>query len=293
MEKKEQLRLMFASEEWARNSHSKSAKGKVTYTIVVSISFWKSVNSCLLVFRPLVKVLRLVDSDRPSMPWLYGELKAAIREIKEDECSGLEKSYKLIIDIIESKSKGRLDSSLHLVGYLLNPYYFAKNRVDIGDDTTIMEAFLDCLEKFFLDDFTTQGIVSDDELIKYKKLEGMFGRKQNKPILLMKKQRVSNDKDVLQADDCSKAQHWLVDGVDDESDIDPVIGATREVVDQAVGADEILQPRRSTRNVREIDEEEFVSEESSEEDDECDFESDEEKDVPLVEEQDDIFENDD
>ncbi|XP_038692977.1 uncharacterized protein LOC119990910 isoform X2 [Tripterygium wilfordii] len=369
VEKKEQLRHMFTSEEWARNSHSKSAKGKLAYATVVSISFWKSVNSCLLVFHPLVKVLRLVDSDRPSMPWLYGELQAAIREIKEDVCSGLEKNYKPILDIIDSKSKGRLDSSLHLVGYLLNPYYFAKNRVNIGDDATIMEAFLDCVEKFFPDDLTTQGIVSDDELIKYKKLEGMFGRKQaifsyeSKGVnefnpagwwsnyggstpnlkkmairilslttsssgcernwstfegvhtkkrnrldserlnnlvyvqfnakLLYKKQRVSNDKDVLQADDCTKAQHWLVDGVDDESDVDPVTGATWEVLDQAVGADEMLQPRRSTRNIREIDEEEFVSEESSEEDDGYDFESDEERDVPLVEEQDDIFENDD
>ncbi|XP_038711803.1 uncharacterized protein LOC120005997 [Tripterygium wilfordii] len=178
VEKNEQLRLMFASEEWARNSHSKSAKGKVAYATVVSISFWKSVNSYLLIFRPLVKVLQFVDSDRPSMPWLYGELQAVIREIKEDVSSGLEKNYKPIIDIIESKSKGRLDSSLHLVGYLLNPYHFAKNRVNIGDDATIMEAFLYCVEKFFSDDLTTEGIVYDDELIRYKKLEGKFGRKQ-------------------------------------------------------------------------------------------------------------------
>ncbi|XP_038701804.1 uncharacterized protein LOC119998523 [Tripterygium wilfordii] len=151
----------------------------MAYATVVSISFWKSINFCLLVFRPLVKVLRLVDSDIPSMPWLYGERQATIKEIKEDVCSGLEKNYKSIINIIESKSKGRLDFSLHLVGYLLNTYYFAKNMVDIGDDATIMEAFLDCVEKFFPDDLSTQGIVSDDELIKYKKLEGMFGRKQS------------------------------------------------------------------------------------------------------------------
>ncbi|XP_038711795.1 uncharacterized protein LOC120005989 [Tripterygium wilfordii] len=111
--------------------------------------------------------------------------------------------------------------------------------------------------------------------------------------LVYKKQKVSNDKDVLQAYDCTKAQHWLVDGVDDESDVDPVIGATWEVLDQAVEVNEVLQPRRSTRNAREIGEEEFVSEESSEEDDGCDFESNEERDVPLVEERDEIFENDD
>ncbi|XP_038713463.1 uncharacterized protein LOC120007337 [Tripterygium wilfordii] len=283
VEKKEQLRLMFASEEWAQNSHSKSAKGKVAYATVVSISFG---------------ILWFVDSDRPSMSWLYREVQAAIREIKKDICSGLEKNYKPIIDIMESKSRGRLDSSLHLVGYLLNPYYFAKNKVEIGDDATIMEAYLDCVDKFFLDDRTTQGIVSDDELINYKKLEGIFGRKQaiyayeskgvnefnpagwwsnyggSAPNLkkmatrilslttissgyernwstfdgvhtkkrnridserlnnlvyvqfnakfLYKKRRVSNDKYVFQADNCTKAQHWLVDGVDDESDVDPI-----------------------------------------------------------------------
>lgn len=178
VEKKEQLRHMFASEEWARNSHSKSVKGKVAYATVVSISFWKSVNSCLIVFRPLVRVLRLVDSDRPSMPWLYGELEVAKKEIKEEVYSGVEKNYKSIIDIIETRAKGRLDSNLHLAGYFLNPYYFAKNRVEIGEDLACMEAILNCVEKFFPDDLNTQVKVSDEELIMYKNLVGMFGRKQ-------------------------------------------------------------------------------------------------------------------
>lgn len=109
--------------------------------------------------------------------------------------------------------------------------------------------------------------------------------------ILHKKKRVGDDKDILQADDCGKAQHWLVEGVDDdEDDVDPVTGATWEVLGQAVGADEMLQPRRSTRTTREIYEEEFVSEESSEEDDgDDDFESDKEVDVALLEEHDDIF----
>lgn len=178
VEKKEQLRLMFASEDWGRNSHSKSAKGKVAYATVVSLSFWKSLNSCLLVFRPLVKVLRLVDSDRPSMPWLYGELEAAKKEIKDEVFHGIEKNYKPILDIIESKSKERLDSYLHLAGYMLNPYYFAKNRVEIGEDVDYMDAIVNCVEKFYPNDIDTQTKVLDEELVKYKNLQGMFGRKQ-------------------------------------------------------------------------------------------------------------------
>lgn len=103
--------------------------------------------------------------------------------------------------------------------------------------------------------------------------------------LLHKKKRVSDDKDVLQTDDVSKAQHWLVDGIDDDYDLDPLTGATWEVLDNAVGADEMLEPRRSTRNLRELDEEEFVSESSEEEEDgDDDFESDEERDVVLEDE---------
>ncbi|KAL5747620.1 hypothetical protein ACOSQ2_024917 [Xanthoceras sorbifolium] len=47
------------------------------------MNFWNGVTLCLKVFAPLVKVLRLVDGDvKPSMGFLYGELKNAKEEIK-------------------------------------------------------------------------------------------------------------------------------------------------------------------------------------------------------------------
>ncbi|PWA71221.1 hypothetical protein CTI12_AA283120 [Artemisia annua] len=77
--------------------------------------------------------------------------------------------------IIETRSKGRLDSPLHLTGYLLNPYYFFKDQ-SIQDDVMVSNAVFAFLEKFFHNDFEKQNQVMNIELPKYKAKEGDFGR---------------------------------------------------------------------------------------------------------------------
>ena len=79
---------------------------------------------CVELFKLLVKVLRLVDGDWcPSMAFVYGDIKEAkskiIRILKD-----VKDTYEPILEIIDSKIKGRLDSPLHLTAYLLNPYFF-------------------------------------------------------------------------------------------------------------------------------------------------------------------------
>jgi hypothetical protein len=82
----------------------------------------------------------------------------------------------------------------------------------------------------------------------------------------MEKQR-----DVLISPEATHAQGWLVNGGDeDDEEVEP-----GSVVGEAMGSDEALQNRRSTRNVRELHEEDFESEDDEEEDnEEVDFDSD-------------------
>ncbi|KAI8568903.1 hypothetical protein RHMOL_Rhmol02G0236900 [Rhododendron molle] len=55
-------------------------------------------------------------------------------------------------------------------------------------------------------------------------------------------------KDVLRASEATNAQGWIVEGGDvDEEDL--VLGLTWEMIEEATGADEVLQSRRTTRNV--------------------------------------------
>ena len=93
----------------------------------------------------------------------------------------------------------------------------------------------------------------------------------------MNKQKREKERnvDVLLASDASNAQWWIVEGGDNE-EIEAGTGLTWEVVGEASRANEMLQPRRSSR-MRELHEDDFQSEEEEEEEQELnefDFESD-------------------
>lgn len=60
--------------------------------------------------------------------------------------------YKPILDIIKWKAKGWLDGSLHLVGYLLNPYSFYMDD-EAQMDPKYIGAILICVESFFPNDY--------------------------------------------------------------------------------------------------------------------------------------------
>ncbi|KAG5536472.1 hypothetical protein RHGRI_024038 [Rhododendron griersonianum] len=117
-----------------------------------------------------LKVLRLVDGDRPSMGFVYGELQKAKQETIE-ACMSKEAQYKPILDIIDTKSQGRLDSPLHLTAYLLNPFYFYKDQT-IQNDSSIMEAVVECVERFYPEDVDAQDYVINKELLMYKNKVG-------------------------------------------------------------------------------------------------------------------------
>lgn len=92
-------------------------------------------------------LLKVVRPKKPAMPWLYGELKQAKDDIKV-ALKNIESNYKPILDIIDSKAKGRLDSPLHLAAYLLNPYYFYKDDT-IQNDACVMEGFVTFIERLY------------------------------------------------------------------------------------------------------------------------------------------------
>lgn len=93
---------------------SSSPKGTKTYNTIVSQSYWQALATCIDIFKSLVKVLRLVDGDwKPSMGFVYGELKDAKKEIIQI-CKGAKELYEPIPDIIESKARDRLDGPLHV-----------------------------------------------------------------------------------------------------------------------------------------------------------------------------------
>ncbi|KAF7129648.1 hypothetical protein RHSIM_Rhsim10G0121900 [Rhododendron simsii] len=123
----------------------------------------------------------------------------------------------------------------------------------IQDDPIIMDGVLVCVEAFFPDDINVQ-----DE-IHTKKRNRLDAARLNNLVYVHFNAKLINNKrkgkDVLRSCEATNAQRWIVEGGDEE--VDPVSGLTWEVIGEATGADEVLQPRRSARNVgvRELDEE--------------------------------------
>ncbi|CAI0406309.1 unnamed protein product [Linum tenue] len=84
-ENRGQLMTMFSSDKWRKSNFANIQEGKRVQGIVLDGRFWANVTNCLRATLPLIKVLRLVDSDEnPAMPFLYLELTQAKEKIKKN-----------------------------------------------------------------------------------------------------------------------------------------------------------------------------------------------------------------
>ncbi|KAG5544412.1 hypothetical protein RHGRI_016987 [Rhododendron griersonianum] len=152
------------------------------------------------------------------------------------------------------------------------------------NDSSIMEAVVECVERFYPEDVDAQDYVINKELLMYNNKADMFGK-----IVALRGCESNNDnydpgrkkeKDVLLASEATNAQGWIVEGGGDD-EVEPGSGITYELLATTMGVDEVFMPRRRGRNVgvrepRGLHEEDFISEDDSEEEgnEEIDFESD-------------------
>jgi hypothetical protein len=72
---------MSVCDEWRDCTYSKKEDGRAIARLVYSNS-WEGVVEVCLVSEPLVKVLRLVDSDKPAMGYLYEAMDRAKKAIR-------------------------------------------------------------------------------------------------------------------------------------------------------------------------------------------------------------------
>ena len=72
VEEKASVRSVFCSTEWENSHLSKESKGKELEQNILGIAFWKSAMKTLKICEPIIDMLRMVDSDTPSMGFVYG-----------------------------------------------------------------------------------------------------------------------------------------------------------------------------------------------------------------------------
>ncbi|XP_019184244.1 PREDICTED: uncharacterized protein LOC109179128 [Ipomoea nil] len=111
---------------------------------------------------------------KPSMRFVYGELMQAKEDIKKT-FNEVVRNYEPIIKIVEEKMSNRLDSPLHLMPFMLNPYYHFKDpRLHL--DVNVSLGCIEFLETYYHGDIEMQNKVLNDEFPIYKRKDGVFGK---------------------------------------------------------------------------------------------------------------------
>ena len=169
------LQSMFVSEEWNNSSYAKKPDGKEVKKIVMKDNqFWAAVGYVLKSTQPIVKVLRLVDSEKmPPMGFIYGAMDKAKEEIAKN-LGGEEKDYKEIWEIIDEKWDFQLHQHLHAAAYYLNP------RIRYSDKPSnhpeIKLGLYHCMNRMFKDPNDLEK--ADLQLDEFQQKNGFFGLRQ-------------------------------------------------------------------------------------------------------------------
>ena len=144
---KDALRAMVVSREWTMSAYAKDSKGRKFVDSVLDSSFWKECAIIVQLTEPLVRVLRLVDSDdRPSMGYLYMAMHKAREELLK-RFQRKRKRVDVYLKIIDSRWDRQLHKNLHAAGYWLNPSNQYKSD-EMANHRQTISGLLDVIERY-------------------------------------------------------------------------------------------------------------------------------------------------
>ncbi|RWR81594.1 zf-BED domain-containing protein/DUF659 domain-containing protein/Dimer_Tnp_hAT domain-containing protein [Cinnamomum micranthum f. kanehirae] len=169
---KENLRAMVTSQEWLDCPYSKKPISVQMTDLFCSQTFWSHCITIIRLTQPLVRILRMVDSNKkPAMGFIYEGMYRAKETIKKELKK--KEDYMPYWNIIDWRWDRRFHSPLHAAGFFLNPRFFYSIQGDVH--TEVMSGMLDCIERL-VPDIKIQDKINK-ELSSYKNASGDFGRK--------------------------------------------------------------------------------------------------------------------
>eukprot|EP00253_Pinus_taeda_P029752 PITA_29752 len=166
------LRRMFCSQQWVFWKDSTKPEALSVKASVFGESLWDKVTEIVTFTEPLVKVLRLMDGEKPVMGYIYEGMDRAKEAIKTFY-KGNESKYPLVWQIIDSRWDRQLHSPLHATEAYLNPSLFYNEGPSIQRDLEVMIGVMICIENMFPDQDILDKINIRRDM--YKETSGMFG----------------------------------------------------------------------------------------------------------------------
>lgn len=179
-----ELHQMVTSNKWVKSTYAKGGVGKdVTAIIWKDVDFWAQCKHVVKVTEPLLRVLRLVDSnENPSMGYLYDAMEKAKESIR---ARMMHKAclYGPYVRVIDARMEKQLHSPLHGAGCFFNPgiYFSPSFKMQSYAFRGLMKTIaslvpdVEVQDKIFL------------QLEEYKKSTGDFGL----PIAVRQRQKLN------------------------------------------------------------------------------------------------------
>jgi hypothetical protein len=169
------LKMMFVSHEWDDLSFSRKLEGETICRLVsYQESFWVGVEEVVSISEPLVKVLQLVDGDKPVMGYLYeamDRVKEAIRAYYDDKGDDGFQRQLHIWGVIDHRWNNTLHHLIHVAGIYLNPAF--SYSCSFIFDVEVMEGFLTRVGRMVLSHEECADISKEMEI--YRMYGGNFG----------------------------------------------------------------------------------------------------------------------
>ncbi|XP_066399708.1 uncharacterized protein [Miscanthus floridulus] len=167
-----ELRQMVTSNKWVKSTYAKGGVGKdVTAIIMKDVDFWAKSKHVVKVTEPLLRVLRLVDSnEKPSMGYLYDAMEKAKESIR---ARMMHKAclYGPYVRVIDARMEKQLHSPLHAAGCFFNPcIYFSPS---FKMQSYAFRGLIKTITSLVPDDDVQDKIFL--QLEEYKKSTGDFG----------------------------------------------------------------------------------------------------------------------
>nr|XP_025608049.1 uncharacterized protein LOC112701517 [Arachis hypogaea] len=171
---KDALRALVTSKECTISAYSKEAKAKTFVDQGLDSKFWDQCTDVVKLTEPLVRVLRIVDSeDKAAMGFLYQAFNMA----REEMVKRFRRRKKIVepyLNILDTCWDSQLKKNLHAIGYWLNPA-FRFNAAEFEKHKQTTSGLLDVIEKYSYDDPELNTKLTSEKRI-YSNAEDDFGR---------------------------------------------------------------------------------------------------------------------
>lgn len=175
LKQRDALRTMVISKEWISAPCAKELKGRKFVDLVLDQQFWKDCASICNFSEPLVRVLRIVDSDeRPAMGYIFGALHCAVEEIEKRFKKNKRAIQQPVLKAIEERWDKRLNKNLHAAGFWFNPInQYDEELMEKYNTTT--SGVIDVIERYAANDPALRKALTA-EMKLFRTAAGDFGR---------------------------------------------------------------------------------------------------------------------